>query len=90
MFTDFGMDTNRGQASLDGGITFHPIKPVQHPGFHAGDATRPSQCHESARFAFADLWEKLNGKHGYGWSTNPWVGAISFEQVDKPAGWLEV
>lgn len=83
MFTDFGMNTDRGLASLDGGITFHPIKPEQYNGFHAGDATHPDQCFGSARSAFACLWDKLNFKRGFGWGENPWVWAISFEQISR-------
>lgn len=33
--------------------------------------------------AFADLWEHINAKRGYGWDTNCWVWAISFKRV-KP------
>ncbi|RFC65033.1 hypothetical protein DYI37_03980 [Fulvimarina endophytica] len=27
---------------------------------------------------FAELWDSLNAKRGYGWDTNPWVVAITF------------
>src|SRR5690606_25977635 len=30
------------------------------------------------RLAFADLWNSLNAKRGYGWEANPWVCAIAF------------
>lgn len=29
--------------------------------------------------AFRDLWGSLNAKRGYGWDTNPWVCALTFE-----------
>lgn len=32
-------------------------------------------------YAYGQLWNKLNEKRGYGWSTNPWVWAISFKRV---------
>lgn len=27
---------------------------------------------------YADLWDSLNAKRGYGWDTNPWVAAYTF------------
>lgn len=30
---------------------------------------------------FANLWEKINAKRGYGWQANPWVWVIEFKQV---------
>lgn len=33
----------------------------------------------SARIAFAELWDSLNEKRGYGWSNNPWVWVYEFE-----------
>ena len=38
----------------------------------------------SCRDAFAELWDKLNAKRGYGWDTNPWVWVIEFERCEKP------
>lgn len=32
----------------------------------------------SARDWYADLWDRLNAKRGYGWDANPWVVAVSF------------
>ena len=31
--------------------------------------------------AFAELWDSLNAKRGYGWNTNPWVWVYEFERV---------
>lgn len=31
--------------------------------------------------AFADLWDKINEKRGYGWDKNPWVWVVSFERI---------
>lgn len=33
---------------------------------------------------FAQLWDDINAKRGYGWSENPWVWVIGFERCDKP------
>lgn len=42
---------------------------------------------------FRDLWDSINGMRAggaYSWDKNPWVWVITFERVDKPAGWPEV
>lgn len=31
---------------------------------------------------FAELWNSLNAKRGFGWDTNPWVWVIQFERVN--------
>jgi hypothetical protein len=33
-----------------------------------------------ARDAFADLWDSINAKRGYGWDANPWVWVIEFKR----------
>ena len=30
---------------------------------------------------FAELWESINGKRGYGWELNPWVWVVDFERI---------
>lgn len=46
----------------------------------------PNNCSgTSARIAFAQLWDSLNERRGYEWRVNPWVWAISFERIKKPA-----
>ena len=32
---------------------------------------------------FERIWESLNAKRGYGWDTNPWVWAYTFERITK-------
>jgi hypothetical protein len=32
---------------------------------------------------FAELWDSINKKRGYGWDVNPWVWVISFKRI-KP------
>jgi hypothetical protein len=36
----------------------------------------------TARDAFADLWDSINAKRGYGWDSNPFVWAISFKVLE--------
>lgn len=31
---------------------------------------------------FANLWEKINDKRGYGWASNPWVWVVKFQCSD--------
>jgi len=35
-----------------------------------------------AEIAFADAWDKLNAKRGYGWDANPWVWVIEFKKIE--------
>ncbi len=35
----------------------------------------------SMRSAFADLWDSINFKRGYGWDTNPWVWVVEFKRL---------
>lgn len=35
------------------------------------------------RMAFADLWDSLNTKRGYGWDVNPWIWVYEFERIDR-------
>lgn len=37
------------------------------------------------RMAFADLWDSINAKRGFGWGKKPWVWAISFKRVNDSA-----
>ena len=31
--------------------------------------------------AYADLWDEINAKRGFGWDVNPWVWVIEFKKV---------
>ena len=39
-----------------------------------------------ARDVFQWYWDSLNGKRGYGWTTNPWVWVLTFKKVDLGEG----
>jgi len=52
---------------------------VWYPAFRVPGDSKPR--YSSAKSAFTDLWDSINAKRGFGWDTNPWVWAISFERV---------
>lgn len=35
----------------------------------------------SMRSAFANLWDSINLKRGYGWDSNPWVWVVEFKRL---------
>lgn len=37
----------------------------------------------SAEEAFADLWDSINAKRGYGWEVNPWVWVVGFKRIEQ-------
>lgn len=47
-----------------------------------GEATPDRRCigclHPFCTNGFANLWDSLNQKRGFGWSENPWVAAYTF------------
>ena len=55
------------------------IKPPEHAFrmISGGDI----EVNESPQELFAELWDFLNAKRGYGWDTNPWVWVVSFAKL---------
>lgn len=45
------------------------------------DEPGPYSPEEGARNVFVELWDRINAKRGYGWDSNPWVWAVTFEVV---------
>lgn len=39
-------------------------------------------CGELSEEQFAEFWNSLNAKRGYGWKVNPWVWVVEFERVE--------
>jgi hypothetical protein len=34
------------------------------------------------RSSYADLWDSINAKRGFGWDANPWVWVIEFRRIE--------
>ena len=51
-----------------------------HPKYYWKEigAETPNVCHQQAKYAFANLWQSING-HG-SWEANPWVWVVEFEK----------
>lgn len=72
------------------GIQYFPELPSIHPwgqdprwGF--GQPISTDYCLASARAAFGNLWDSINGKT-YPWCDNPWVFVIDFEEIENVGG----
>lgn len=48
--------------------------------------SREDGGHWSARKPLADLWDTINGKRGYSWSSNPWVWVVEFRAALAAVG----
>lgn len=78
------LDITEGDAVAEGipaNAGDRPIRAMQEALRHidapielAPSALTPLEC-------FEGLWDSINAKRGFGWSTNPWVWAVSFQRV---------
>lgn len=51
-----------------------------HARWSMEEPTSTERCLGTARMAFANLWDKINGDRA-AWETNPWVWRVAFEVV---------
>jgi hypothetical protein len=52
-------------------------------GFHEGTDPNNYGTGSRARDWFAELWDSINAKRGYGWKVNPWVWVIVFKRQNN-------
>jgi len=76
-------DISEGDAKAEGARRFDDL-PDPHPyGIGArwsmAEPANTEHCLGTARMAFANLWESINGSGS--WALNPWVWVISFRRV---------
>ena len=60
--------------------SIHPYG--QDPRWSMEEPKSTRECLGSARYAFANLWERLYAKKGLGWYANPWVWVLTFRRVE--------
>ena len=67
-----------GARRFDDIPTSHPY-PGHEPRWSCGDPLSTDDCMHSPKYAFANLWDRINGLGA--WDANPWVWAIAFKRV---------
>ena len=64
------------------GVAPHELK-----GIEIGFAQAMGLKHQPYRTAYANLWNRINGKREggkYNWDANPWVRCLSFRRMERP------
>jgi len=54
----------------------------QKRGWHYSEVNSADQCLGTAKWAFGNLWQSINGPES--WAANPWVWVVEFEKCEKP------
>lgn len=62
------------------GITHHDGLGVGHSGFRY---STDSPVYDTAKAAYAVLWDTINAKRGHGWGVNPWAWVVEFERKEQ-------
>ncbi len=84
-------DITNEDAIAEGAQRFDDIQdpsPYKHgPRWSMESPASTDDCLGTARFAFANMWNKIHGDAHDGpepWNLNPWVWALSFKRVEVP------
>lgn len=86
-FTDYGRNCGHGGGPWRD-VGDCPAPENTHPqrnGWAMVPTTSDAQCLGAPRWAFANLWERINAARGYGWDENPWVWVVEFERTGGPS-----
>lgn len=79
-FTDYGKRCfHGGNGWNDAGDCPAVVGHQQREGWMWDKTTSHEQCLGSARHAFGNLWNKVNGPDA--WDSNPWVWVVEFKRV---------
>lgn len=83
--TDVGVERVQDITDADAMAEGFEGVPCDHPmGRYACEDCMNTGYREPPTVGFAELWDRLNAKRGYGWDANPWVWVISFDRIEKP------
>ena len=55
----------------------------QNAAYHVYDGHQVTD--EAWIAAYADLWNEINAKRGFGWDANPWVWVVKFRKIEVQA-----
>jgi hypothetical protein len=91
-------DCSEADAVAEGGAEkelLHPpdgfdpdnVNPPGAYGYVSGLQPFPEgKIHPTAAQAFAERWDYINAKRGFGWEKNPWVWVVEFKRVEGESG----
>jgi hypothetical protein len=84
-FTDYGRNCFHNGSLSDvgdcqGGDATHPLR----NGWSWKETASSDECLGSTKWAFANLWQSINGAES--WQANPWVWVVEFKRLAEAGG----